>query len=119
MGGYENLIKFVVCEEEAEEFVPDGHVKCITKKFLVKEYGAIKMSILRSDFEEGGYAEPHSHEVEQSYYVLQGTMRVNIGVDEYEVGPNTVVFFPPKMVHSLTNTGKGRLLLLAVNAPPL
>lgn len=112
-------MRFVFPEDKTEEFVPAGHVKCVTKKFLMREHGAFKMSILRSDFKEGGYAEPHTHEVEQAYYVLEGTMRVNIGGDEYDVGPNTVVFFPPQMVHSLKNTGKGRLSLLAINAPPL
>ncbi|MHC1605050.1 MAG: hypothetical protein ACXQTP_03665 [Candidatus Methanofastidiosia archaeon] len=54
-------LKFVTKEDKTEEFVPAGHVGCITKKFLMKEHGAFKMSILRSDFEKGGYAEPHTH----------------------------------------------------------
>ena len=119
MGDYKDNLRGVIREEEAEEFVPAGHVKCITKKFLMKKHGAHKMSILRSDFEAGGYAEPHTHEVEQAYYVLEGTMRVNIGGNEYDIGPNTVVFFPPKILHSLKNTAKGRLSLVAINAPPL
>lgn len=119
MGACGDALKFVIREDETEEFVPKGHVKCTTKKFLMKEHGAFKMSILRSDFEEGGYAEPHTHEVEQAYYVLEGSMRVTIGDDSYDVGPHTVVFFPPKVVHSLKNTGNGRLSLVAINAPPL
>ncbi|MHC1605049.1 MAG: cupin domain-containing protein [Candidatus Methanofastidiosia archaeon] len=46
-------------------------------------------------------------------------MKVNISGEEYDVGPKTVVFFPPKIVHSLKNTSDGKLSLLAINAPPL
>jgi len=54
MGACGDALRFVIREDETEEFVPKGHVKCTTKKFLMKEHGAFKMSILRSDFEEGG-----------------------------------------------------------------
>jgi mannose-6-phosphate isomerase-like protein (cupin superfamily) len=114
-----DLHKYVILEVEAEEFVPNGHVQCISKKLLMKKHGATKMSILRSDFERGGFAAPHAHDVEQAYYILEGFMHVRIGDNEYDVGPNTIVYFPPKVIHSLRNTGDGRLSLLAINAPPL
>src|ERR1700704_3336031 len=42
----------------------------------------------------GTGAEPHSHPNEQWIYVLEGTFRANIGDQEIEARPGTVLYIP-------------------------
>lgn len=48
----------------------------------------------------GTGARPHSHPNEQWNYVVQGRLRVNIDGKEEIVGPGTLLYFPPNVVHS-------------------
>jgi quercetin dioxygenase-like cupin family protein len=49
----------------------------------------------------GTGARPHSHPNEQWNYVLQGRLRVTIeGEAERIVGPGTLIYFPPNVVHA-------------------
>jgi mannose-6-phosphate isomerase-like protein (cupin superfamily) len=41
----------------------------------------------------------HTHPVDQIYYVLTGTMNVQIGNEKFTAGPNTYVFFPRGVPH--------------------
>ena len=66
-----------------------------------------------------GYAEDHVHEhSEHVYYVLQGRGLMRLGDAQHVVEPHTVVFIPPGVVHSLTNTGLEDLIFIVVTAPP-
>jgi quercetin dioxygenase-like cupin family protein len=48
----------------------------------------------------GTGARPHSHPNEQWNYVVKGRLRVNIAGHEQIVGPGTLLYFPPNVVHS-------------------
>lgn len=48
----------------------------------------------------GTGARPHTHPNEQWNYVVQGRLRVNIDGHEEIVGPGTLLYFPPNVVHS-------------------
>ena len=48
----------------------------------------------------GSGARPHSHPNEQWNYVVQGRLRVNINGEETVVGPGTLLYFPPNVIHS-------------------
>lgn len=47
----------------------------------------------------GTGARPHSHPNEQWNYVVQGRLRVTIDGQEEIVGPGTLLYFPPNVVH--------------------
>jgi quercetin dioxygenase-like cupin family protein len=49
---------------------------------------------------KGTGARPHSHPNEQWNYVVKGRLRVNIDGREEIVGPGTLLYFPPNVVHS-------------------
>jgi quercetin dioxygenase-like cupin family protein len=113
------MVKLVVSPKEVEVFVPAKHVKCQSKKLLVEENAGCKnLSMLRSEFEVGGYAEPHTHPFEQAYYILKGKGVVTIGKESYKVKPGNAMIFPPNVDHSIKNVGNSPLWLIAVNAPP-
>ena len=49
--------------------------------------------------EKGTGAKPHSHPNEQWNYVVQGKLRVTIEDEERIVGPGTLLYFPPNVIH--------------------
>lgn len=113
------MVKYVVSPEEARTFVPAKHVKCNTRALLEEQNAGCKnLSMLRSEFEVGGYAEPHTHTFEQAYYILKGKGLVTIGDEEHKVKPGNAVIFPANVVHSIKNMGNSPLWLIAINSPP-
>lgn len=49
----------------------------------------------------GTGARPHSHPNEQWNYVVKGRLRVSIaGEEDRIVGPGTLIYFPPNVVHA-------------------
>lgn len=62
----------------------------------------------------------HTHPADQFYYVLSGTTHVQLGTDEFDVGPDNLVFIPEGTPHCNWNPGKETEvhLEIIVPAPP-
>ncbi len=65
----------------------------------------------------GSPAGLHTHVVDQIFYILSGTMSIEVDGTEYEAPPGTLVFFPKSVPHRNWNAGPEPTLHLAVNAP--
>ena len=52
----------------------------------------------------GTGAEPHSHPNEQWIYVLQGTLRGNVGAQKIEAKAGSVIYIPADAVHAMKAT---------------
>ncbi len=65
----------------------------------------------------GSPAGLHTHEVDQIFYILKGTMGIEIENKEYEVGPGTLVIFPAGVPHRNWNGGREPTVHLAFNTP--
>jgi mannose-6-phosphate isomerase-like protein (cupin superfamily) len=65
----------------------------------------------------GSPAGMHTHVVDQIFYVLSGTMNLEIEGKAYEAGPGTLVVFPAGVPHRNWNGGSEPTVHLAVNAP--
>lgn len=65
----------------------------------------------------GSPAGLHTHQVDQIFYVLKGTMSIEIEGKEYEAGPGTLVIFPAGVPHRNWNGSSGPTLHLAFNTP--
>ena len=112
------LEKLVIDPKEARTFVPAKHVGCNTRALLENANTGIKnMSMLRSEFEIGGYADLHTHPFEQAYYILKGKALVTIGKDQYKVKAGDSMIFPANVEHGIKNIGKAPMWLIAVNSP--
>ena len=112
------MANLVIHPENARTFVPAKHVKCSTKALLENANTGIKnMSMLRSEFEVGGYADLHTHPFEQVYYILKGKAQVTIGKDQYTVKAGDSMIFPTNVEHAIKNLGKAPMWLIAVNSP--
>jgi len=59
----------------------------------------------------------HTHEVDQLYYVLSGTMQVRLGHDEVEATQGSLVYIPAGTPHENRNTGLAAELHLEILAP--
>ena len=65
----------------------------------------------------GSPAGLHTHRVDQVFYILKGTMSIEIEGKKYDVGPGTLVFFPAGVPHRNWNGGSEPTLHLAFNTP--
>lgn len=59
----------------------------------------------------------HVHDFDQFYFVLEGSMAVQIGAKEYEAGPNTLVVLPAGVPHRQWNPGSEPERHIAILAP--
>jgi quercetin dioxygenase-like cupin family protein len=66
--------------------------------------GAITQGMVT--IEPGGQTRPHTHRVEESMTLLEGTLRVLIGSDVAEVEGPATFLAPANTVHALRNTGQ-------------
>jgi oxalate decarboxylase/phosphoglucose isomerase-like protein (cupin superfamily) len=102
----------VVREEEARKITEFGGV--------IKEYVmGDTVHFLVGYFKPGETMKPHYHvEPEEVYYVIKGRGKVLLGEDWIPVEKGTAIYIPPKLVHTLTNTGDEELVMAFLHAPP-
>lgn len=81
--------------------------------------GATHCSInwIRTPAGGGSPAGLHTHVVDQIFYIVAGTMSLEIEGKEYEAGPGSLVFFPAGVPHRNWNGGTEATVHLAFNAP--
>ena len=65
----------------------------------------------------GSPAGMHTHVVDQIFYILAGTMSLEIEGKEYQAGPGSLVVFPAGVPHRNWNGSTEPTIHLAVNAP--
>lgn len=109
-------------EKDTTIFTPNLHFDCDSRWYFKKGEPTGTMSILRSDFKKGGWADWHDHAAaDQAYYVIKGKLRVWMdSEDNYaDLGPGDMVMFPMGRKHKLKNMTDGELSLVAINAPAL
>ncbi len=79
--------------------------------------GNCAVSCVKTPHGLGSPAGLHTHLVDQLFYVLQGTMTVEIAGITGSAGPGTLVVFPAGMPHRNWNDGPEDTIHLAVVAP--
>lgn len=87
-----------------------------------RETGSPRIGINLTRIPPGGRSPGlHIHTFDQAYFVIEGTMGVQIGLKSFEAGPNSYVVIPAGTVHRAWNAGKTpvkRLTLLLPEPPP-
>ena len=91
----------------------------VTQRLLDHDNGATSCSIncIKTPAGGGSPAGMHTHDVDQIYYILSGTMSVDVEGKEYEAGPGTLVVFPAGVPHRNWNAGSEPTVHLAFNTP--
>jgi quercetin dioxygenase-like cupin family protein len=70
-------------------------------------------------FEPGQEHAPHTHPGQDKlYYILEGSGLVQIGEQTELLSAGDAALAPSGVVHSMRNSGPGRLVVMAVLAPP-
>jgi mannose-6-phosphate isomerase-like protein (cupin superfamily) len=65
----------------------------------------------------GSPAGMHVHVFDQLFYIISGTMNIEIDGDRFEAGPGSLVVFPEGVPHRNWNEGAEPTIHLAINSP--
>lgn len=65
----------------------------------------------------GSPAGMHTHQVDQVFYLLSGTMCIEIEGRQYDCQPGSLIFFPAGVPHRNWNEGSEPTVHLAFNTP--
>lgn len=93
-------------ERWSQELLADG----ITDSCSIK--------IVKTPAGDGSPAGLHTHEVDQIFYVLSGTMNIEIHGTTYVADPGTLVVFPAGVPHRNWNSGEEATTHLSIVVPP-
>jgi len=106
--------------EEIEWIEAPGHFSAFSKLLINPDNSGTKYFDFRiSSYQPKGYCEPHSHKhAENIYYILKGKGIVELNGSRKLVEPHMVIFIPPKVKHSIINTGYEDLIFIVIASPP-
>lgn len=90
-----------------------------TQALLARESGATtcEVNCIKTPVGDGSPAGLHTHPFDQIFYVLSGTMSLEIDGTPYEAGPGALVIFPSGVPHRNWNAGSEPTVHLALNVP--
>jgi quercetin dioxygenase-like cupin family protein len=72
-----------------------------------------------NSFEPGQEHALHAHRGQDKlYFILEGSGEVQVGEEKELLSAGDAAFAPSDVVHSVRNPGPGRLVVMAVLAPP-
>jgi mannose-6-phosphate isomerase-like protein (cupin superfamily) len=96
-----------------------GSHQRFTQALLDHTTGATHCSInwIKTPAGGGSPAGMHTHVVDQIFYILAGTMSLEIEGKPYEAGPGSLVVFPAGVPHRNWNGGTEPTIHLAFNTP--
>ena len=91
----------------------------VTQVMLDHDSGATTCSVncIKTPPGDGSPAGMHTHVVDQLFYILGGTMSLEIEGQPYTAGPGTLVVFPAGVPHRNWNGGAEPTIHLAFNTP--
>ena len=91
----------------------------VSQTLIGPDSGASSCSVncIKTPPGEGSPAGLHKHVVDQLFYILSGTMSLEIDGTGYEAGPGTLVVFPAGVPHRNWNGGSQATVHLAINSP--
>ena len=89
------------------------------QSLLDRDSGASSCSVncIKTPPGEGSPAGMHTHAVDQLFYILSGTMSLDIAGENHVAGPGTLVVFPAGVPHRNWNGGAEATIHLAFQTP--
>lgn len=97
----------------------DATAERVTQPLHDRASGATSCSVtcIKTPPGGGSPAGLHTHAVDQIFYILRGTMGVEVSGVTEEVGPGTLVVFPAGVPHRNWNAGGDATVHLTISAP--
>jgi quercetin dioxygenase-like cupin family protein len=98
---------------------PNHFGGALSKPLVMPETaGSLHIDYRISAYQPIAYVAKHSHQVqEQIHHVLEGEGMMEIAGADYVVRKHDVIFLPPGIEHSISNTGLTDLVFLVVTTP--
>ncbi len=96
-----------------------GPEERVTQRLYDHNSGAKNCSISCFKTPPGGGSPAglHVHDVDQIFYIMRGTMNIEIEAKQYDCPPGTLIVFPAGIPHRNWNGGSEPIVHLAVNTP--
>ena len=111
--------RYLVRRSDVAPYAPANHTG--TRNFRIigaETVGAKNVEVLIGEIERGKGALPHSHHgIEQVCYLLEGTARVEVGGEAFEMSQGDSCFFTADEPHVFTVTSD-RAEVMVIYAPP-
>jgi mannose-6-phosphate isomerase-like protein (cupin superfamily) len=91
----------------------------VVQSLLNRDSGATTCSVdcIKTPPGDGSPAGLHTHAVDQLFFILSGTMSLEIAGRSYTAGPGTLIVFPAGVPHRNWNAGNEGTVHLAFNTP--
>jgi quercetin dioxygenase-like cupin family protein len=101
MSGHRGSVRHADDVEGVEVRAGRGTVR----RVLIDDTEAPNFALRKFTMEPGGGMPRHTNRVEHEQYVLRGRARIGIGAEEFEVGPDDVVYIPAGVPHWYESIG--------------
>jgi quercetin dioxygenase-like cupin family protein len=85
--------------------------------YVDRAVGSVHMGVGVCFLAEGGVVQPHLHAFEESFYVLEGSLQVQIGADGHTLNPGNFGLIRTGVPHGIRNVGPGTARWLEMQAP--
>jgi len=111
--------RFHVRQSDVKPYAPANHVGTRNYRMIGAEtVGAKQVEMLIGELEMGKGALPHAHPgIEQACYLLEGSARVEVAGEAFDLLPGEACFFPPDAPHRFTVTSDSARVMV-IYAPP-
>ena len=95
-------------------YSPANHTGTKNYRLIVSE----KVEVIIGEIERGQGALPHSHPgIEQVCYLLEGTARVEVGGEKFEMRTGDACFFPADVPHRF-QASSDKVRVMVIYTPP-
>lgn len=105
---------FVLTTREEEFEVPEGLPGMALRRLLENERSVVNAFRMQAGGEGPG---THIHEFDQYYFVLEGTLQIEVALERHEAPAGSAVLLPAGVPHRQWNDGPGVERHLALLAP--
>jgi quercetin dioxygenase-like cupin family protein len=85
--------------------------------YVDRAVGSVHMGVGICFLDGGGAIDPHFHSFEESFYVLEGALAVEIGGKTHTLAPGNFGLIPTGMAHAWKNAGRTTARWLEMQAP--
>jgi mannose-6-phosphate isomerase-like protein (cupin superfamily) len=85
--------------------------------YVERAMGSVHMGTGICYLDPNGLIQPHLHSFEESFYILEGSLIVQIGEQAYQVGPGNFGLISTGVPHSWRNAGEQTARWLEMQAP--
>ena len=87
------------------------------KRLIGPDQGAVHTELAAVVLQPGGWLAPHVHSFEESLYVLEGELLLQLGERVHRLGAADFALIPTGLRHALGNSGTSMVRLLSLNSP--